>query len=614
MEEVNMEKSSVKCFPFFYHMKCFSFSSSPARKRMEKNIVDGAKQVERKPGGWKSMPYVIGNETFEKLATLGLLANFMVYLLTQYNLKQVSATNVVNIWSGTTNFAPLLGAFISDTYLGRFRTLVFASLASFLGMVTLTLTALIRELRPPSCNADQGPCVGPSSEQLGVLYLALGLLTIGAGGIRPCNLPFGVDQFDATTEKGRKAIGSFFNWYYFTFTGSMMIALTVVVYIQDSVSWALGLGIPTLLMLCSIILFLLGTKMYIYVPPEGSIFSGIAQVFVAAYKKRHLTLPPADQQASLLFDPSPKSSTISMLPLTHQFSFLNKAAIVVNGEVNPDGTPVNPWRLCSIQHIEELKCLIRIVPICSSGIICFTAMAQQGTFTVSQALKMDRHLGPHFQIPAGSLSVISMLALTFWIPIYDRILVPFARKFTKQQGGITLLQRIGTGIVVSILSMVVAGLVEEKRRHSAISSGRIDGIAPISVLWLAPQLFLMGVAEAFNGIGQIEFYYKQFPEHMKSIASALFFCTMACASYLSSFIVAMVNKNTGKGSKPNWLDNNLNVGKLDYFYYVIAVMGAFNFVYFLVCAYFYRYKGTREGVEEDVNVVIELNVSKSSDN
>lgn len=86
-----------------------------------------------------------GNETFEKLATIGLLANFMVYLLTQYNMKQVFATNVINVWSGTTNFAPLLGAFVSDAYLGRFRTLAYSSIASLL-VINLIFTIVIDRL------------------------------------------------------------------------------------------------------------------------------------------------------------------------------------------------------------------------------------------------------------------------------------------------------------------------------------------------------------------------------------------------------------------------------------------------------------------------------------
>jgi dipeptide/tripeptide permease len=84
---------------------------------------------------------------------------------------------------------------------------------------------------------------------------------------------------------------SFYNWYYTTRTVIMLINQTLVVYIQDSVSWPLGFGVPTVLMCCAIILLFAGTKIYVHVKPEGTMFSGIMQVFIAAYKNRRLTLP-----------------------------------------------------------------------------------------------------------------------------------------------------------------------------------------------------------------------------------------------------------------------------------------------------------------------------------
>ena len=271
--------------------------------------------------------------------------------------------------------------------------------------------------------------------------------------------------------------------------------------------------------------------------------------------------------------------------------FLNKAALIMEGELNPDGSRANNWRLASIQQVEEVKCLARILPIWAAGILSLTSMAQQGTFTVSQAMKMDRHLGPKFQIPAGSLGVISLLTIGLFVPFYDRILVPTLRKFTKHEGGITLLQRIGIGMVFSILSMVVAGLVEKMRRNIANSNPNPLGIAPISVMWLAPQLVLMGFCEAFNIIGQIEFFNRQFPEHMRSIANSLFSCSMAGANYVSSLLVTTVHHTTRTHNHPDWLTNDINAGRLDYFYYVIAGMGVLNFVYFVCVAKRYRYKG-----------------------
>lgn len=219
---------------------------------------------------------------------------------------------------------------------------------------------------------------------------------------------------------------------------------------------------------------------------------------------------------------------------------------------------------------------------------------------------MDRHLGPHFQIPAGSLAVISMVTIGVWLPIYDRVVVPALRKVTRIEEGITLLQRMGIGIIFSILSMIAAGLAERKRRASALEHAGPDGVAPISVMWLAPQLILMGFAEAFNIIGQIEFYNKEFPENMSSVANSLFSVTAAGANYLSALMVNILHNVTrGKNGQPDWLTKDINAGKVENFYFLIAALGVLNFVYFLYVARLYQYK-SRVWVDEDV----ELNVVK----
>lgn len=73
-----------------------------------------------------------GNETFEKLGTIGSSSNLLVYLTSVFHLKSITATNIVNIFNGTCNFGTLLGAFLSDTYFGRYNILGFASVSSFL--------------------------------------------------------------------------------------------------------------------------------------------------------------------------------------------------------------------------------------------------------------------------------------------------------------------------------------------------------------------------------------------------------------------------------------------------------------------------------------------------
>ncbi|XP_058228330.1 protein NRT1/ PTR FAMILY 2.11-like [Rhododendron vialii] len=572
-------------------------------KTMEKNdkaITTDEPEVNYR--GVKAMPFIIGNETFEKLGAIGTLANLLVYLTTVFNMKSITATTIVNVFNGTTNFATLLGAYLCDTYFGRYKTLGFASVASFLGLLVIALTDAIKQLHPPHCTSeDESACIGPTAGQMAFLLFGFALMVVGAGGIRPCNLAFGADQFNPNTESGKRGINSFFNWYFFTLTFAMMVSLTLIVYVQSDVSWVIGLAIPTAFMFISCVLFFVGTKIYVIVKPEGSPLTSLVQVIVAAVKKRWLPLP--EQPWLSLFNYTPPKSINSKLPYTQQFRFLDKAAIMTpDDQMNPDGSSADPWRLCSVQQVEEMKCVLRVIPIWASAIVYFVAIVQQNTYVVFQALQSDRRLGNiNFKIPAASFPVFNMLTLTIFLPIYDRILVPMLRRLTGKEGGITILQRMGVGIALSALVSLVAALVENHRRTLSLTKPTLGiepqrgAISSMSGLWLVPQVSLAGLAEGFTAIGQVEFYYKQFPENMRSFAGSFFFCGMAASSYLSGFLVSIVHHTTKGNETGDWLPEDLNKGRLENFYYMIAALGAVNMGYFLVCSRWYRYKGTGGG-------------------
>ncbi|CAH1422515.1 unnamed protein product [Lactuca virosa] len=552
--------------------------------------------------GVRAMPYVIGNETFEKLGTIGTSTNLLVYLTTVFNMRSITATNLINVFAGTCNFGTLIGAFLSDTYFGRYKVLGFASVSSFLGMLVLTLTAAVTKLHPPNC--VEAPCVGATAWQMVFLLTGFLFLIIGASGIRPCNLAFGADQFNPNTESGQRGIASFFNWYYFTFTFAMMVSLTVIVYVQADVNWAIGLGIPTFLMFLSCAVFFIGTSIYVKVLPEGSPLTSICQVLVATVKKRDLAFP--DEPATSLFNHVSSKSINSKLPYSKQLRFLNKAAIITSEDiVNSDGSSGNRWTLCSIQQIEEVKCVIKTIPIWVSCIIYNVSINQMQTYTVFQALQSDRRLRPSsFQVPAASYTVFQMLALTIWIPIYDQIVVPCLRRITHKRQGISLLQRIGVGAGIAIITMLVAGLVETRRRdeaHSMPTVGFEKGKGAISAMpgyWLIFQLSIAGLSEAFAIIGFIEFFYKQFPENMRSFAGSFLFCGFAMSSYLSSFLITVVHRTTNEGGSRNWLAEDLNEAKLDYFYYLCTGLEVLNFIYFLIVAKSYKYKGAGDEADD----------------
>eukprot|EP01018_Ginkgo_biloba_P040404 Gb_12441 [translate_table: standard] len=260
----------------------------------------------------------------------------------------------------------------------------------------------------------------------------------------------------------------------------------------------------------------------------------------------------------------------------------------VEGALSPSA-----WRLCSVHQVEEVKSIIRIIPIWASGIVLVTAAAQQNTFSVQQARTMKRDIAGSFQIPPGSMTVFTIVSMLITTSLYDRIFMPIARRFTGRGRGISFLQRMGIGFVFSVAATLVAGFVEIKRKNVASQHGLLDRpktTIPMTVFWLVPQYSLHGIAEVFMSIGHLEFFYDQSPESMRSTAAALFWTSISAGSYLSSFLVSIVHNTTGRHGRHNWLPTNLNRGRLEYLYWLITLLQILNFVYYLICAHWYTYK------------------------
>ncbi|THG19996.1 protein NRT1/ PTR FAMILY 3.1-like [Camellia sinensis] len=561
--------------------------------------------AQRPKGGMITMPFIFANEVCEKLAVVGFSTNMISYLTQELHMPLTKAANTLTNYNGTSSLTPLLGAFISDAYVGRFWTITVASILYQIGLTGLTISAVLPQLRPPPCKGDhhhnnQSLCQEANGGQLAILYGTLFLCALGAGGYRPCIVAFGADQFDQTDPKQKVQTWTFFNWYYFGMGASMLVAVTVIVYIQDNIGWGWGLGIPAIAMFLSLITFVFGYPMYRNLDPSGSPFTRLVQVCVAAFKKRNLARV---SDPKLLYENDQLDASISLegkLLHTKHMKFLDKAATVTEED---DLKSPNLWRLNTVHRVEELKSVIRMGPIWAAGIILITAYSQQTTFSLQQAKTMDRHLTSSFQIPAGSMTVFTFTCMLATTAFYDRLFVPFIRTFTGIDRGITFLQRMGIGFVISIIATLVAGFVEVKRKHVASAYGLTDNpkaTIPISVFWLVPQYGLHGVAEAFMSIGHMEFFYDQAPESMRSTAMALFWSAISLGSYLSTLLVTVVHKLSAGPGGSNWLpDYNLNEGKLEYFYWLITLMQIINLVYYAFCAKFYTFKPVEIHRKED---------------
>jgi dipeptide/tripeptide permease len=157
----------------------------------------------------------------------------ITYLTQQLHLPLVEASNTLTNFHGFSNLTPIIGGLVADSFAGRFWTIAAGSIIYQLGMVSLTVSALLPSLRPPPCSIGQHACARASAWTLLVLHLSLLCTSIGTGGTRPCVMAFGADQFELNN--GAKQRWSFFNLYFFGVELAKLAAITLVVYIQENV-------------------------------------------------------------------------------------------------------------------------------------------------------------------------------------------------------------------------------------------------------------------------------------------------------------------------------------------------------------------------------------------
>ncbi|KAJ7954674.1 Protein NRT1/ PTR FAMILY 5.2-like [Quillaja saponaria] len=558
--------------------------------------LKGNPVLRSKRGGWTACSFVVVYEAFERMAYYGISSNLILYLTKKLHQGTVTSANNVTNWVGTIWITPILGAYVADAHLGRYFTFVIASVIYLTGMVVLTLVVSLPGLKPPRClDTDVENCKKASTLQLAVFYGALYTLAVGTGGTKPNISTIGADQFDEFDPKEKAHKLSFFNWWMFSIFFGTLFANTILVYIQDNVGWTIGYALPTLGLAVSIIVFLAGTRFYRHKVPTGSPFTRMARVIVAALRKWKVPIPsdPKEFYELDLVEYAKKGN--SRINSTPTLRFLNKACVRTGS--------TSPWMLCSVTQVEETKQMLRMIPILIATFVPSTMIAQINTLFVKQGTTLDRAIGS-FKIPPASLSGFVTLSMLICIVLYDRFFVKITRRWTKNPRGITLLQRMGIGLVIHIIIMTIASGTERYRLNVAKEHGVVENgkQVPLSIFVLLPQFALMGTADAFLEVAKIEFFYDQAPESMKSLGTSYSMTTLGAGNFISTFLLSTVSHITKRHGHRGWILNNLNASHLDYYYAFFAILNFLNFIFFLVVIKFYEYKAE---VSDSIKVLTE---------
>ncbi|QCD79713.1 solute carrier family 15 [Vigna unguiculata] len=523
-----------------------------------------------KHGGIIPAAFILGLQAFEIMAIAAVGNNLITYVTNDMHFPLSKAANVVTNFVGTIFLLALLGGYLSDSHLGSFWTMLIFGFLELSGFILLSVQAHVPQLKPAACNVltDGEQCVEAKGLKAAIFFVALYLVALGSGCVKPNMVAYGGDQFDQDNPKQLKRLSTYFNAAYFAFSLGELVSLTILVWVQTHSGMDVGFGVSAAVMAMGLISLICGTLYYRNKPPQGSILTPIAQVLVAAISKRKLARPSNPQ---MFYGNQNHTGPL----LSDKFRFLDKACIRVVQEGTD--TKESPWRLCSVGQVEQVKILLSVIPIFSCTIVFNTILAQLQTFSVQQGRAMDTHLTKSFNIPPASLQSIPYIMLIVLVPLYDTFFVPFARKFTGHESGISPLRRIGFGLFLATFSMVAAAVMEKKRRDAAVKHNET-----LSIFWITPQFLIFGLSEMFTAIGLLEFFYKQSLKGMQAFLTAITYCSYSFGFYLSTVLVTLVNKITSTSSNGGWLHyNNLNQDRLDLFYWLLAVLSFLNFLNYL---------------------------------
>uniref|UniRef100_A0ACD5UT57 Uncharacterized protein n=2 Tax=Avena sativa TaxID=4498 RepID=A0ACD5UT57_AVESA len=515
----------------------------------------------------KALKLILGLQFLEVTAFYGIYLSLIVYLQEVFHGHSASNVATVNHWIGVSYHMPVLGAAVADSFWGKYKTVLVGLSVSVVGMAIVTASATLPSLSPSRCT-ENTICTPATLSQNLVFFSGLYLCGVGIGASKSVFVSFGAEQLDDAADDGSKiasgrgAKASYFSWYYAVANMGIVTAGTLLVWVEAKVSWGLGYGICASFAMVALVALATTAPMYRMLPPAGSPWKGVFQVLFALSRKVKLKVP---DDATELYeegakDPSSLHPLHERLEHTDQFRWLDKAAIVSDEDrLDHDGR--RPWRLCTVTQVEELKTLLRLIPIWLTSAVYFVANTQAQTTFVQQGTQTDS------QIPAPSLSSVETLLVAACVVLYNRT----ARRLTP-------LQLMGLGHATAAVAVAVAAWTEARRLRMA-GDHQLMGIA-----WLLPQYVVMAVSDASLSVGQLEFFYEESPETMKGVSTAFYFVSVSLGNLINSLLVTLVASVTAAGGRTGWFPPQLDDGHLDYYFALVVAVTVVNFAVFVALA------------------------------
>ncbi|XP_056145064.1 solute carrier family 15 member 2 [Lampris incognitus] len=354
-----------------------------------------------------SIAFIVVNEFCERFSYYGMKAVLMLYFVTYLQWDKNLSTAVYHAFSSLCYFTPVLGALIADSWLGKFKTIIYLSIVYVFGHVVKSVGAI--------------PDVGDNTIHIVLSMLGLILIAFGTGGIKPCVAAFGGDQFEEELVNQRR---KFFSIFYMSINAGSVLSTFITPILRSDVQcfngdcYALAFGVPAALMVVALVVFIAGSGLYKKNPPEGNVLLDVCKCIGFAIRNRFRRSKYEVKRKHWLDWAEDKYSK---------------------------------------RLIEEIKMVLRILLLYIPLPMFWALFDQQGSRWTLQAIKMDMAFGDSFILKPDQIQMLNALLILVFVPIFDIIIYPL---IGLCRINITPLRKMAAGMIFAALAFGAATLVE----------------------------------------------------------------------------------------------------------------------------------------------------------
>ncbi|GAM22051.1 hypothetical protein SAMD00019534_052260, partial [Acytostelium subglobosum LB1] len=426
----------------------------------------------------KSLPssvrYILGSEVCERYSYYGIRSVMVLYLTSFMGYSDDSATSILHGFNFVAYFLPMFGAYVADSILGKYNTILYFSLVYSVGGVFLAISAV------PAIMGDM-----PSERSPWAWIIGLILIGVGTGGIKPVVSTFCGDQLDNSQ---KDLVQRLYQLFYFAINIGASLSTFLTPLFRTYIGYWFAFGLPSVLIIAATVVFVLGSRSYKRRPITGSILLTSAKVIGCAISEKVRLM---------------RSGSSS-----YCVHWLDRARVKYDSHL-----------------VDSVKAALNVLLVFVPLPFFWAISDQSGSRWTLQAKQMDLRIGS-YNMPADQVQSAEPILVMLFIPFIEYLIY---RPLRTRNIEFHPLRRLWIGMWISVLSFVFTIMLQLKIDNSPPNT--------VSVLLQLPQYLAITFAEVLISVTGLEFAYSQAPANMKSTIMSMWLFSIALGNMFVVIVV-----------------------------------------------------------------------------